>query len=89
MTFEISREPSARLPVTAVIVVPPEISVPELVMNAFVPLMIHLPSRSSAFVCTLPASLPAPGSVRPKPHSIVPCASGTRYSCFWRSVPNR
>ena len=49
--FEISRDPSGRRPVTAVIVVPPVISVPELVMKALVPLITHFPSRSSAFVC--------------------------------------
>ena len=82
MMFEISRDPSGRFPVTAVIVVPPLISVPEFVMKAFVPLISHFASRSSAFVCTLPASLPALGSVSPKPHNIFPCASGTRYCCF-------
>ncbi len=58
-------------------------------MNAFVPLITHAPSRSSAFVWTFPASLPASGSVRPKPQSISPRASGTRYFCFCASVPKR
>ena len=70
--FEISREPSGRFPVTAVIVVPPLISVPEFVMKALVPLISHFPSRSTALVWTFPASLPALGSVSPKPHNIFP-----------------
>jgi hypothetical protein len=45
-------------------------SVPELVMNALLPLMTHWPSSSRAVVRVPPASLPAPGSVsrtRPAP----------------------
>ena len=89
MMLEISARPLASRPVTAVIVVPAVMSVPLLVMNALVPLITHLPSRSSARVCVAPASLPALGSVRPKPHSFSPLASGTRYSSFCFSVPNR
>ena len=64
--FEISgRSPS--LPVTAVIATWPEMSVPELVMNCFVPSITHSPSSSEARVAAvaLPASDPASGSVNP------------------------
>ena len=67
----ISGRPRASAPVTAVIVVPPVRSVPELVMNALVPLITQRPSRNSARVAVAPASLPAPGSVSPKPHSLL------------------
>src|SRR5947207_710292 len=43
-------------PVTAVIVTPAEMSVPQLVMNCFAPLMTHLPSRDSARVLVAPAT---------------------------------
>ena len=58
--FEISSSP-----VRAVSVTPQVMSVPALVMNIFEPLTTQLPSRSSAVVRVLPASEPAPGSVRP------------------------
>ena len=45
-------------------------SVPEFVMNAFVPLIVQVPSASVARVSVAPASEPALGSVRPNPHSI-------------------
>ena len=87
--LEISLRPRSSVPVTAVIVVPPVMSVPELVMNALVPLMIQRPSRSSARVCVAPASEPALGSVKPNAQSFSPRASGTRYCCFCASVPKR
>ena len=86
--FEISARPLASRPVTAVMVVPPVMSVPLLVMKALVPLITQRPSRNSACVWVAPASLPAPGSVSPKPHSFSPLARGTRYCSFCFSVPN-
>ena len=67
MIEEISFLPSSVVPVTAVTVTRPVMSVPELVMNALVPLMTHsLPSSESrAVVVVPPASDPAPGSVSP------------------------
>ena len=61
-------------PVRAVTVTKAVISVPELVMNAFSPLITHSPAASSstAVVRVPPASLPASGSVRPKPPSVRP-----------------
>ena len=66
MRFEISGLPSGRVPVTAVIVVPPVMSVPELVMKAFVPLMTQLPSRSSACVGTFPGVAAGVGLGQPE-----------------------
>ena len=47
-------------------------SVPELVMNALLPLMVQDPSASTALVLVAPASVPPPGSVRPKAPSARP-----------------
>ena len=76
---------------TAVTVTSPVTSVPELVMKALVPLMIHsLPSSESrAVVVVPPASDPAPGSVRPNAPIIAPDVSRGSHSCFCSSVPNR
>jgi len=40
-------------------------------------------------VFVLPESLPASGSVKPKPAIFSPRASGTSQRCFCSSVPNR
>ena len=71
--LEISGAPLP-LPVTAVIETQPVMSVPELVMNCFAPLITHSPSSSSAVVRVAPASEPASGSVRPKAASRLPRA---------------
>ena len=86
--FEISRVPSP-LPVTAVIVTQPEMSVPELVMNCLAPLTTHSPPSSFAVVRVLPASEPASGSVSPKAASLRPAHSSGIHSAFCSSVPQR
>ena len=66
-------------------------SVPELVMKAFSPLITHSPAASSsvAVVRVPPASLPASGSVRPKPPSVRPAQRSGSHVCFCSSVPKR
>ena len=66
MIVEISFLPSAMFPVTAVTVTSEVMSVPELVMNCLLPLMIHSPSSSRAVVRVPPASEPAPGLGEPE-----------------------
>ena len=72
MIEEISFVPSARVPVTAVTVINPVMSVPEFVMKALEPLITHSPAERTALVRVPPASEPAPGSVRPKAPSMRP-----------------
>src|SRR5947199_381831 len=50
-------------------------SVPQLVMNCFAPLITHLPLRDSARVLVAPASDPASGSVSPNAHNFLPARS--------------
>ena len=57
-------------------------SEPELVMNCLAPLTTHSPSTSSALVRVAPASEPAPGSVRPKPASVVPATRSGSHCCL-------
>ena len=78
-------------PVRAVTVTNAVISVPELVMNAFSPLITHSPAASSsvAVVRVPPASLPASGSVSPKPPSVRPAQRSGSHVCFCASVPKR
>ena len=76
-------------PVRAVMQTTPEMSVPALVMNCLVPLIVHSPSSSVARVRTLPASEPASGSVSPNAPRISPDVSLGIHSCFCSSVPNR
>ena len=83
----ISGAPPSR-PVTAVIVTPAEMSVPQLVMNCLAPLMTHLPSRASARVLVAPASDPASGSVRPNAQSLRPASSSGSHRSFCAVVPN-
>ena len=64
-------------------------SVPELVMNAFVPLITHSSPSSRAVVRVAPASEPPPGSVRPNAPSVSPAHSSGSHSRFCSSVPNR
>ena len=84
----ISLPPLLPRPVTAVIVTPAEMSVPQLVMNCFAPLTTHTPSRCSARVLVAPASEPASGSVSPKAHSFLPARSSGSHRCFCSLVPN-
>jgi hypothetical protein len=67
-----SLEPSSRVPVTHCTVEPAVIGVPALVMKILLPLMIQRSPSSRALVLVPPASEPADGSVRPKPHSRLP-----------------
>ena len=78
-------------PVRAVMVTNAVMSVPELVMNAFSPLTTHSPAASSrvAVVRVPPASLPASGSVSPKPPSVRPAQRSGSHVCFCSSVPKR
>ena len=81
--FEISSSP-----VRAVIVTPPEMSVPALVMNCLAPSITQSPLSRLAVVRTLPASEPASGSVRPNDQSLRPLVRSGMYCCFCSSVPN-
>lgn len=92
MIVEISFLASAAVPVvpvTAVTVTSDVMSVPELVINCLEPLMIHSSPSRRAVVRVLPASDPAPGSVRPKPASARPDVKSGNHFCFCSSVPNR
>ena len=83
MIVEISpRPPSVRGPVTAVTVTKRVIGVPLFVMNCFDPSITHSSPSSRAVVRVAPASLPASGSVRPKPASALPAKRSGRYSAF-------
>ena len=52
------------------------------------PFRTHSSPSNTAFVCCPCASVPAPGSVRPKAPSFLPAARSGRYFCFCSSVPN-
>ena len=78
-----------RSPVSAVTVTSAVMSVPELVMNAFDPLITHSPPSRRAVVRVAPASEPPPGSVRPNAPSFSPAARAGSHRCFCASVPNR
>jgi hypothetical protein len=87
---EISRRPAtSRPPVIAVTVTNEVMSVPELVMNAFEPLITHSSPSSRAVVRVAPASEPPPGSVSPNAPSFSPAASAGSHSCFCSSEPKR
>ena len=58
------------------------------VMKHFDPLRTHSSPSSTAFVCCPWASVPAPGSVRPKAPSFLPDARSGRYLAFCAGVPN-
>ena len=87
MIAESSGRPSGRAPVRAITVTPAVMSVPELVIHFFSPLMTQAPSRSSAVVSVPPASVPAFGSVRPKAQSRRPVAQGARKRSYCSGVP--
>jgi hypothetical protein len=78
-------------PVSAVTVTRAVMSVPELVMNALLPLITHsLPSSlRTARVCVPPASEPNPGSVSPNAASASPEVSRGSQRRFCSSVPYR
>ncbi|CAB4929548.1 unannotated protein [freshwater metagenome] len=76
-------------PVTAVTVTSSVMSVPELVMNCLLPLMIQSPPSRLAVVLVPPASLPAPGSVNPKAARALPAVSLGSHCCFCSSLPKR
>ncbi len=57
------------------------------VIKIFDPLSTHSSPSSTAFVCCPCASVPAPGSVRPKAPIFLPLARSGRYFCFCSSVP--
>jgi hypothetical protein len=65
--------------------------VPLLVMNALAPLTTNSPvlSSASALVRVAPASLPASGSVRPKPAIFWPLHRSGSHCCFCSSEPKR
>ena len=88
MIVEISLRPACS-PVTAVTVTKPVMSVPELVMNCFEPLITHSSPSSRAVVRVAPASEPASGSVRPKPAERPPGGEFGQQRAFCSSVPNR
>ena len=88
MMVEICLRPPS-FPVTAVTVTKRVIGVPEFVMNCFEPSMTQSSPSRRAVVRVAPASLPASGSVRPKPARARPASRSGRYSCFCSSVPNR
>ena len=87
MIAEISGRPSSPVPVRAVTVTTEVIVVPELVMKAFEPSTTHSPLSSTALVRVAPASLPASGSVRPKPASARPATRSGRKRSFWAWLP--
>jgi hypothetical protein len=89
MIDEISLPALSISPVTAVTVMRAVMSVPELVMNALVPLMTHSSPSRRAVVSVPPASEPAPGSVNPNAPSASPEHSLGSHSRFCSSVPNR
>ena len=57
------------------------------VIQALVPLRTHASPSSRAVVDAAPASLPLPGSLRPKQPSFSPAAKGARNSASWVSSP--
>ena len=76
-------------PVTAVTVTKRVMSVPELVMNCFEPLITHSSPSRRAVVRVAPASEPASGSVSPNAASARPASRSGSSSAFCSSVPKR
>ncbi len=58
------------------------------VVKVFDPFSTHPPPSRVAVVRMPAASLPDVDSVSPQAPIFSPRASGTRYVCFWASVPN-
>jgi hypothetical protein len=75
--------------VTAVIATCPDSSVPALVMNCLAPLIVQIPSASSARVWTLPASDPASGSVQPEGAELAARAEVGQQPLALLGVPKR
>jgi hypothetical protein len=86
--FEIDGWPESSWPVIAEITTQPEMSVPALVMNCFVPLITHSPLSRSARVRPPRASEPASGSVSPNEASSLPLQRSGSHSSFSSSLPN-
>ena len=76
-------------PVSAVTVTSAVMSVPELVMNALLPLITQWSPSRTARVCVPPASEPKPGSVSPNAASASPEVSRGSQRRFCSSVPYR
>ena len=75
--------------VRAVAVITDVIDVPELVMNAFDPLMTHWPFSNTARVLVAPASLPPSASVKPNAPSARPEMRSGNHVVFCSSFPKR
>ena len=58
---------------------------PEFVVNTFCPFKIYSSPSNTAFVFTPLASVPAPGSVRPKHPTLEPSTNGRKNFCFCSS----
>ena len=90
MIVEISLAPPASLPVTAVIVHTALIGVPELVMNAFEPLMTHSPPSRTAVVLGGPGVGAAVGlGEAERRRGSLPRHIGDSQRSFWACVPKR
>ena len=84
---EISERPSGRFPVTAVTVTRRVMVVPELVMNALLPLTTQWSPSRTARVRQAPASVPPPGSVSPNALRAVPAHSSGSQRARCAAVP--
>ena len=82
------RRPAGRA-VIAVTVTNDVMSVPEFVMNAFVPSITQSSPSRRAVVRVAPASVPPPGSVRPNAPSARPAQRSGSHRARCSSVPNR
>jgi hypothetical protein len=89
MIVEISLPPSASVPVTAATLISAVMSVPELVMNALLPLITQWSPSSTARVCMPAASEPKPGSVSPNAANASPEASLGSQRARCSGVPYR
>jgi hypothetical protein len=79
--------PFSRVPVRAMTVTPPVMSVPEFVIHLFDPSMTQCPSSVLAVVRVPPASVPAPSSVSPNAQRFLPAAHFGRNLSFCSGVP--
>ena len=81
--------PSAASPVTAVTMTNEVMSVPELVMNALLPLITQASPSTTAVVRVAPASEPPPDSVSPNAPSSSPAHRLGSHRSFSSAEPNR
>ena len=88
---EISCLPSAVRPVTAVTVTRPVMSVPELVMNALVPLITHSSPSSSTAVVRVPPRVGAAAGLgqAERAQHLARSTAGAATARFCSSVPKR